>query len=109
MNIGPMNEFIKKHWPDKKRMEVKDPPKAPTHHIIDKYQFLDHIQDMLAKSLIFDYLVRNSLDWIATEFQKSSEGKGMSIHMLKNVFREMEVDLNLSIVSFFSREIELLL
>ena len=108
LNIGPMNDFIKKHWPDKKRMEVKDPPTAPTDRIIDKYQSLDHIQDMLAKSLIFDYLVRNSLDWIATEFQKTSEGKAMSIHMLKNVFREMQVDLNLSIVSYFSHEIELL-
>ena len=108
LNIGPMNDFIKKHWPYKKRMEVKDPPTAPTDRIIDKYQSLDHIQDMLAKSLIFDYLVRNSLDWIATEFQKTSEGKAMSIHMLKNVFREMQVDLNLSIVSYFSREIELL-
>ena len=86
-------------------MEVKDPPTAPMDHIIDKYQSLDHIQDMLAKSLIFDYLVRNSLD-CATEFQKTSEGKGMSIYMLKNVFREMEVDLNLSIVSFLSCEIE---
>ena len=107
LNIGPMNDFIKKHWPYKKRMEVKDPPTAPTDRIIDKYQSLDHIQDMLAKSLIFDYLVRNSLDWIATEFQKTSEGKAMSIHMLKNVFREMQVDLNLSIVSYFSCEIEL--
>ena len=89
-------------------MEVKDPPTTPTDHIIDEYESLDPIQDMLAKSLIYDYLVRNSLDWIATEFQKSSEGKGMSIHMLKNVFREMEVDLNLSIVSYFSCEIELL-
>ena len=106
LNIGPMNDFIKKHWPDKKRMEVQTT--AATDHIIDKYQSLDHIQDMLAKSLIFDYLVRNSLDWIATEFQKTSEGKAMSIHMLKNVFREMQVDLNLSIVSYFSREIELL-
>ena len=91
-------------------MEVKDPPTAPTDHIIDEYESLelDPIQDMLAKSLIYDYLVRNSLDWIATEFQKTSEGKAMSIHMLKNVFREMQVDLNLSIVSYFSREIELL-
>ena len=61
-------------------MEVKDPPTAPTDHIIDEYESLDPIQDMLAKSLIYDYLVRNSLDWLATKFQKLSEGKGISIH-----------------------------
>ena len=65
-------------------MEIQDPP-APMD-----------IQDMLANSLVFEYLVRNSLNHIATEFQKSSGGKGMSIHMLKNIFHEWEVDMKLS-------------
>ena len=67
-------------------MEIQDPPPpAPMD-----------IQDMLANSLVFNYLQRNSFNDIASEFQKTSGGKTMSIYMLKNTFHDWKVDLNLS-------------
>ena len=65
-------------------MEIQDPPAQ-----------MD-IQDMLANSLVYDYLERNSLNDISSEFQKTSGGKGMAIDMLKNIFHDWEVDLKLS-------------
>ena len=65
-------------------MEIQDPPSP-----------MD-IQDMLANSLVYDYLERNSLNDISSEFQKTSGGKGMAIDMLKNIFHDWEVDLKLS-------------
>ena len=65
-------------------MDIQDPP-APMD-----------IQDMLANSLVFNYLQRNSFNDIASEFQKTSRGKGMSIHMLKNICHDWEIHLKLS-------------